>query len=316
MGRHRKRNKHLPQRMQLRAGTYYHVAVIDGRQRWTNLGREYGRALILWAGMEAKERPVETVADAIADYLERSRDRLAASTLEGYQKSAKRLIAVFGRMTLGDVEAHHVYRYVVERGDVSANRDRSLLSAVYTHARNHGLHKGDDPTKGMNYRNSEVARDRYITDEELGKLVAAAPGRLQQLIRMAHLTGLRQGDLLALRLSDAREDGIYLRAGKTGKALVIEWSDELRAAWRAAQGHRIGQQPLFAARGGEAYTSSGFRAVWRRVKLAAGVDVRFHDLRGKAGTEHPEPQKLLQHSDAKTTKRHYQRLPDRVKPVK
>ena len=58
---------------------------------------------------------------------------------------------------------------LTETGTVSANRDRALLSATYTHARRIGAlpRSADDPTKGLHYRNPEHARKRYITDAEL-----------------------------------------------------------------------------------------------------------------------------------------------------
>jgi integrase len=49
------------------------------------------------------------------------------------------------------------------------------------------------------------------------------------------MTGLRRNDILKLRLSDLREDGIHVQPSKTqhssGRRLIIEWDEfgELRA---------------------------------------------------------------------------------------
>lgn len=45
MGRRRTNQRHLPPRMQLRHGAYYHVTTRDGTQRWTRLApaSDYGR---------------------------------------------------------------------------------------------------------------------------------------------------------------------------------------------------------------------------------------------------------------------------------
>ncbi len=82
---------------------------------------------------------------------------------------------------------------------------------------------------------------------------------------------------------------------------------------------RIGDVPLFLARDGAAYTSSGFKASWRRVKLRAGLgDIRFHDLRRKSGSDADDEahaQALLGHSDPKVTRRHYRAKLTAVQPI-
>lgn len=317
MGRRRTHNLHLPPRLRLISGTYWFTPRVNGKQVWINFGRDYGQALQRWASETGKTVAISTVADAIGAYLETQRDRLKPSTMEGYQKSAKRLLPVFGSVGLQDLEASDVYRYMIERGDVSANRDRALLSAAYTHARRTGAHKGDDPTKLLQFRNAEKPRERLITDAELARLVEVANPRMALIIRFAALTGMRQGDILGLKLTAAGPEGITYRTGKTGKSILLEWTPELRAIWQAAAKDRVGAVTVFTSEDRKPFTGSGFRASWRRVKERAGLlDVRFHDLRGKAGTEHPDAQKLLGHTNSSVTERHYKRGPVRARPVK
>jgi len=132
---------------------------------------------------------------------------------------------------------------------------------------------------------------------------------------------MRQADVLSVKMSDLKPDGIYYKAGKTGKETLIEWSDELKASvdlantlWR-----RFGRVYLFESRGGTAYTGSGIRAMFRRIRIKANMsDVTFHDLRRKAGSDVDfiDAQALLQHSDGKVTARHYRAKMDKVRPVK
>lgn len=306
-------------RLHHKHGAYYYVATVDGKRVWTRLGTDYGQALREWATLEGRaDRPVNSVAAALGRYLEDAKGVLRDSTLASYAYSAKPLIAVFGAMPLGAVERSHVYEYVRRRGNVSANRERALLSAMYTWAINSGLHKGANPAAGLRYRNKEKPRKRYVTDAELAKLIEAAPIRWKPLLRFAYLTGQREGDLIRLKLTDASEEGIRVDTSKTGKMILIEWSDEVRALWKEAQGDRIGAQPLFIARGRKAYTPSGFRATWRKIKLRAGVpDVTFHDLRRKAGSdvEATHATELLAHENPATTRKHYRAKVVPVKPV-
>lgn len=326
MGRRRKRNLHLPRWMVHRHGAYYMVV----RGKYTRLGAEYGPALIRYAELVGGRPEVSTVGDLVASYIATNAQRLAEATIQNYQHSAARLAPVFGHMALGDLTAAHVYRYLVEHGTVSANRDRALLSAAYTHARLIGAFDGKDPTKGLQFRNPEAPRKRYVTDAELDALLAAASPKLACIIRLAYLTGMRQGDLLRLRLADIGEEGITFTTHKTNTQILIVWTDELRAAvddarklWR-----RFGRDYLFesrprgkhAKRGPGPYTTSGLQALWRVARDKSGIkDVRLQDLRRKAASDfedEADASKLLGHADPKTTRRHYRAKPTRAKPAK
>ena len=316
MGRPRKSNKHLPERMRFRHGAFYYAGA-----KWVHLGREYSAALKQYADLVGQRETVFTVKQAIDSYFAHSAARLRPVTLINYQFNAKRLIPVFGHMALADIKPAHIYKYLYKYGDVQANRDRALLSAVYSHARHIGAFDGVDPTKGLQYRNTETPRKRYITDAELSDLMKASSLKMACIIRVAYLTGMRQADVLAVKMSDIQADGIYYKAGKTGKETMIEWSDELRAAVKLANSlwRRFGREYLFEARGKTPYSGNGIRAMFRRVRVKANLpDVTFHDLRRKAGSdvELIDAQALLQHSDGKVTARHYRAKMDRVRPVK
>jgi integrase len=108
--------------------------------------------------------------------------------------------------------------------------------------------------------------------------------------------------------------------------MIIEWSDALRLAVdRVRQIPRpVRGLPLFCTRHGKPYTVSGFSSIWQRKMaqaLARGViKERFtdHDIRRKTGSETnlEHAMKLLGHSDAKVTARHYRVKPERVRPLR
>lgn len=331
MGRPRKHNRHLPANMQHRHGAYYFVKA----GKWHPLAKDYGTALVKYAELIGAPVKVTTVKDAVWHYIESrsaGSDKLADKTLDGYRRSAGNVCAVFGHVGLLDVTAADVFRYLKAKGNVQANRDRALLSAAYSHARRIGaLPKGaEDPTKGLEYRNPESPRDRYVTDAELDAIIAAASPKLGCIARFIELTGMRQGDALTVRMADLDDDGFNYWNSKGKKQQGLEWSPELTAVvddakrlWR-----RFGREYLFesrpkgkhAARGVGPYTPSGLRALWRVARTKAGLpDVRLHDLRGKAGSDSgsdAEAQALLGHADGKVTRRHYRRKMQRVKPVR
>ena len=329
MGRPRKVNRHLPRGMHHKHGAYYYVR----GNKWLPLGKDFGPALIAYAGMVGTAPRVTTVQEAVAHYLESSAGRLAKATLEGYRNSAANLAPVFGHMGLADVQPHHVFRYLTERGDVQANRDRALLSAAYSHARRIGaLSKlADDPTKGLEYRNPEKPRDRYVEDAELTAILDVASPKLRTIARFIELTAMRQGDALQVKLADLDDDGFTYWNAKSKRRQGLEWSEELSATVEDAKRlwRRFGRVYLFESRPIRSgkfkrdpgpYTPSGLRALWRVARARAGLtDVRLHDLRAKAGSDagsDAEAQALLGHSDGKVTRRHYRRKVARNKPTR
>ena len=309
-----------------RHGAYYLVV----RGKYTRLAADYGPALIKYAELVGNTPRVTTISETISHYLETSVGRLAPATLENYRYSAARIAPVFGHMLLDQLKPADVYRYLIEQGTVAANRDRALLSVAYTHARNIGAFAGDDPAKGLNYRNPEKARKRYLTDDELATLIASASPKLACILQFSYLTGMRQGDTLRLRLTDITDAGIAYTSAKTDTQTLVGWTDDLRECVDQARKlwRRFGREYLFesapkgkhAKRGFGPYTTSGLRALWRTARDKSGVaDVRLHDLRRKAGSDillEDDARALLGHTDSKVTRKHYRAKPTAAKPVR
>ena len=321
MGRPRKHNRHLPRRMQLRRGAYYYLAAGE----WLPLGRDYGEALRLWAEYEGVKTPKgNTVADALAYYIAAKRPDLSPKTIEGYTNSQKALLAEFGNIKLESLRPEQVTHYMRHhRSKVSANRDKALLSAAYNWVNGEGWLKTINYNPARVRRNPEKPRRRYVTDAELAALLAHAPPRLATMIELAYITGIRKGDLLRLRLADAREDGLHVTQGKTGHQQVFQWTDGLVRLVEAARGHRgaVGSLWMFPAKRtpGAAMSALALRTLWEPVRKAAGLpDVRWHDLRRKAGSDAAEgdAQGLMGHADKRVTDRHYRAKPAVVRPLR
>lgn len=321
MGRPRKTNKHLPRHMMQRRGAYYYVLA----GQWSPLGKDYGEALRLWADLEGREVPKgRTVTDALAYYIIARTPDLAPKTLESYAVSQRKLIEQFGAMPLDALKPEKVTAYLrTAKSKVSANRDRALLSAAYRWVSGEGWLKDANHNPARVRRNPEKARKRYVTDAELEALLSKATPKLALMIELSYITGIRKGDLLRLRLADAREDGLHVTQGKTGTRQVFQWTDGLLRLVEAAKGLRrtVASLWLFPSerKPGEAMTALALRTAWERTRKAAGVtDVRWHDLRRKAGSDAAagEAQAMMGHADARTTHRHYRAKPSVVRPLR
>lgn len=324
--------------MQSRHGAYYHVATVAGRQKWTRLASvsDYGEALRRWAEIEGTDRRRgETVADAVHSYLGAFAQQVkagerSAKSLTGYESSSVMLLDVLGAMPLIRVTDQDIRRYRSGRATakgkpapIAANRELALLSAAYGHAAELGwIAATVNPCRHVK-RNTERARSRYITDAEMASVLAHASPAMRAAIAISASTGMRMTDLLSLRLSDLTDDGIAVKASKTGKGMVYEWTDALRAAVAQAKSSRRGtvaSMYLFPGRtAGTHMTVSGWESNWRRLTIKAKVpDLQWRDWRRKAGSDTTEAHatELLDHSTSAVTRRHYRAKPKSVKPVR
>lgn len=339
----------LPARWIHQHGAYYYrvprglEAQWDGKQMF-RLGATLPEAYRTWADHLGEPDKVRTVGALLDRYsLEVVPAKAPKSQRENIRHIA-RLRAVFGSLPLTPFPPRLVYTYVDKRGArVAAHREIEVLSHAFTKAVEWG-YIDRHPFKGEVRLDGEPPRSRYVEDWEIVEALALQPRRkagsvlaVQAYIRVKLLTGLRRGDLLRLRpRQDFREDGIHVQPKKTakttGKRLVIEWSDELRAAVRDALAARpVDIAPwLFCNRRGECYvkddgSANGWDSLWQRfldrVLAETKVTERFteHDLRAKCASdaetlEHARA--LLAHADARLTERVYRRKPERVRPLR
>lgn len=240
-------------------------------------------------------------------------------------------------MPIESVKPKHVYQYRDLRGHQgksAANRDIEVLSHAFTKAIEWGLCE-DHPVKGKVRKFSTPPRKRYIEDWEIKEALTVASPFLVAYIRMKLLTGLRRGDLLAIKLSDLHENGIHVTprktANSTGKRIIISWSDELRSAVddvRKLQ-KKVFSIWLFHTRQGQPYINeggyaAGFSSIWQRfmgrVLTKTKVTERFteHDLRAKVAsdTDSEHARRLLGHATSEITEKVYRRRPEVIHPTK
>jgi integrase len=114
------------------------------------------------------------------------------------------------------------------------------------------------------------------------------PGQLQVLLdrgaphlvavaKLALWTMQRQGDVLTMPTIAYDGGRLWIVQGKTGARVRVRPADELVPLLDAARG----RQRILVNSYGQNWTSSGFRASWRREMARLGIKgVTFHDLRG------------------------------------
>lgn len=118
---------------------------------------------------------------------------------------------------------------VIRRRRDSANRCLSLLKAVLNHAYNEGRVASDGEWRRVKaFKAASAARVRWLTMDEVRRLLNACPPDFRSLVRGMLLTGARPGDLKRLTAANFDPDGGSLAVGnrKSGKPYACHLTDE------------------------------------------------------------------------------------------
>ncbi|MGE0383470.1 MAG: tyrosine-type recombinase/integrase [Gammaproteobacteria bacterium] len=335
----KKEHAGLPKRWCLRHGAYYYQVPSALRGLWDNktwfrLGKTLPEAYRTWANRIELHANARTIGDLLDRYACEVVPTKAAATQRSNELALPRLKSTFGHMMIADLRPVHVYGYLDRRGKIartSANREIEVLSHTYTKAIEWGL-TDNHPIKGKVRKLSTPPRTRYIEDWELIEAITVAPPTVAAYIGVKLLTGLRQSDLLRLRVQDIRDDGIHVATRKTRRPLIIEMTPALDVAINRAKAARPKDIApwLFCTRKGQCFVSeegrvSAWKSLWQRfmarVLKKTKVTERFteHDLRAKCASDAAtleHAQQLLAHANSSTTRRIYRRAPERVRPLR
>ena len=296
--------------MYLKHGAYYFV---NSHNKWIKLGNSLSIAMQEWSKLFESDTKLTSMSHLFDRYMIEVIPKKAIKTSKENFKQIENLRKSFGHMQPNSITPVHVYSYLDLRGQtapISANREKALLSHIYTMAIRWGIVL-DNPCKNVK-RITEKHRDRYITDEEFKAVRNIAPSFLQNVMDFAYITGLRQADILDLSKSNITQDGISVVISKTKSKILIEWSDELKNIVTNCIKERDNQY-LFCNMKGNKYTSDGFRTMWTKlINRAYKIGIieqkfRFHDIRRKTATDleqiysREHARKLLGHKDQSTT---------------
>lgn len=322
------RSDHWPLRWTTKSGSIYYRTkpsdrhLFDDRE-WFRLGHTEEEAFTEWWRRKPEEAAPRTISALIQRYRKARLPRLAPKTQKQYNAALELLGAVFGDMAPRSLLPVHVYDYRELRPRVAGNREVAVLSALMTYAVELGC--VDRNLVREVKRNPEPARKRYVEDIELDAFLQHCSKFLKAYVGLKRLTGVRQGQLLAIRLSDWDGERLRIPATKGGKDAYY-WGEGLAEAVNAClairKGHALQSLYLFATRTGQRYTEDGFRSIWQRAMskyLAAAKEgelrPRFteHDIRAKVASDDPDnAQQRLQHRSAAMVRTVYDRKPAEI----
>ena len=182
----------------------------------------------------AAKKEVKTVSEFQQDFLTYSRTNNKPSTVSAKEGLLKvHLIPFFGRMRMDAIGPAELERYKaakLEQGlhRKSINNHLTALRKLLNLAVEWGALERAPRVRAFRIKHEFVSEDEYLSFEEADRLVRAASPEWRPFIVVALRTGLRVGELLALRWQD-----VDLVAGH----LVVR-----RTLWRDLEGPPKGGQ--------------------------------------------------------------------------
>jgi integrase len=267
---------------------------------------------------EADKGLVSTDRSTLAEFLERwlreyARSKVAATTYKRYEELVRiHIVPRIGSIRMGKLDAHHlqnVYEAVEATNCArTALKVHRLMFQVLKYAMRWRVVQSNvaalvDPPKA-------TAHVPFVPAAgDIQRVLAVSQNtRIQALVHLAMMTGLRQGELLGLQWHDVDFENRILYVQRSAQWLPREGTSfkppKTRRSARAVpltndtimklRGHRIDQAEARLKRGrrwkdqdlvfsgghGEPLTPSQVGYAWQKIRAAAGVPrMRFHDLR-------------------------------------
>src|SRR5215212_1864676 len=288
-----------------------------------------------------------TVGEYLQNWLtDTARYQVSEGTFSRYERTcSNHLIPFFGRVKLRDLGAAHVRAFKARKIEESLNPNtigvmQGVLSTALNQAVDDGLIPSNPASRVKKAVKREQAPMRSLSLEEASRLLGAAVGtRDEALLILALRTGMRQGELAALRwedvdLTDKPSIVVWRSADtrtktrvsttKTGKERKIHIGPRTVEVLKAHRARQLEERMAATSwadpgvvfpnmKGKIRRRDSVVRSLRRTLKEAGlPVDVRFHDLRHTAGTlalRQGVPlhtvSRMLGHSDPAMTLRRY-----------
>ena len=222
----------------------------------------------------------------------------------------------FAAISRADVEAWLQTLLACGLAPATCNRILAVFKTICSIAIIHGqISAGQSPCLGVAPFRIHTQRERYLSRSEARRLMQALERSERPeacALRLILLTGARKSEILRLRWENIHFDlrMLTIPLSKSGKPRHIPLSHEAVALLRAMP--RVAGSPWLFPGHAAGKPLSDIYLFWNSLRCTLGLkDVRIHDLRHtfasflvNAGHSLYEVQKLLGHSDPRTTMRY------------
>jgi integrase len=134
---------------------------------------------------------------------------LKLSTQQRYRRTLnKHLLPAFGDSCLCDIGTLDLQQFVLQKmagglGWECADHYRNLMSKIFVTAKKWGFFAADNPATGVELPEKKPVREKHVLlPEQIPTLLAALEEPARTMVLVGVLTGLRIGEILALRWRD------------------------------------------------------------------------------------------------------------------
>ena len=301
----------------LKAGNWYIDYYVDRRRKRERIGpsKTLAKEILRKRQTDAVEGrffPERRAAsrifgEFIEKYWELEGRNLRAKGIRGILDVFKKR---FGDKSMADITPADLQAFYNETADrtsaATANRQMNFLSPIFNRAKEWRDYFGDNPAKAVRRRKEENKRLRFLSEDEIRRLLGCASTRIRPLLSCALLTGMRRGEILQLRWEqvDIARRHIYVLKTKSSKPRELPIGVKLLRMFLDL--HPKTEGPVFEV------PEITLRVHFRHALIAADIrDFRFHDLRHTFASHFimrtgdlPALQKLLGHSTPDMTQRY------------
>lgn len=264
------------------------------------------------------ERPKDKFSDFAAVYLERHAKIYKKSWKSSDKSYLNHLLPVFGDFYLSDITSTMILKYMDDRcaqvKPASVNRELALLKVMYSKAEEWG-YVSDTPTRKVKKLKGEtLGRTRYLTNQEMERLLSKCDPGLREIVLVLIHTGMRKGEFQRMQWGhlDFDTSVIFVPISKNGKSRYIPMNYVVKQI--LLRRRIVGQQKAHYVFGDKDNATGiyNFRKKFETARKAAGLeDLRIHDLRHTfashlvmKGVDLSTVQALLGHSDQRITERY------------
>jgi integrase len=219
----------------------------------------------------------------------------------------------YAKFDVNDPEAVRVRR-------ATANRLLNYFRAALNLAWRNGLVPSDDAWRRVKpFRAVDAPVIRYLTTDEITRLLNACSGAVRDMVHAALLTGCRYGELCRLTVADYNRDvgTLTVRIGKGGKARHVTLTEEGPELFERLVAGRSVEEHILLREGDSTWGKSQQKRPMGDACARAGINPRvsFHVLRhthashlAMRGVPMAVIAKQLGHADTRMTERHYEHL--------
>ncbi len=228
--------------------------------------------------LDVKKQSTATFEDIAKSFMEYSRSNKLS--FERDERCVKLLREHFGGKLLDEITPLDIEKYKSARrkmvGPATVNKELACFKTMFSKAVIWGM-TSDNPVKKVSMFREPPGRVRFLSREEIRRLLSEAAEHIRPIIIVALFTGMRKSEILKLTWKDIDFNHrlIYVRNSKNGSSREIPMAREVIAALQAIP---VSQGRVFTSSEDRPVSSirTGFDNAVRRAQIS---DFSFHDIR-------------------------------------